>query len=811
MIKLRHRIAVKQARYILLISLLMGLISTSWQTYFDLQQEQQNLQAEVERTIDLHKESAASAVYHLDAKQAEIVTHALLNNPIIYRAGLIDDFGDILSISTREPAEKNTLATIGEYFFRINSHIQTPLNIANSKGGSAQLLIYLDSTFIADNFTRRAATSLGIGLIHDIVLACLFLLFIFHYLSKPILNISNWVNQLRRSDQTPPIPYQEKDEIGDLVSSFDKLWHERKEMTDKLNDTINELSKSENFSRELMENAVDAMFLCLTDTSIVQANRQAATTLCIKQKQLAGQTFFSFSKNYTGKELKALFAGIDDTEPTTFEDIQINSQGEEFPIEARGIKLRLQEQDYILILARDISIRKEAEKQIYELAFFDTLTGLANRRLFIDRLNSSLKLHLDSHKFGAVLYLDLDRFKTINDSLGHSVGDAILCTVANLLISLLPEKCTCARFGGDEFVILIPEAGDIAETCAETAATIAKQILDALTTPFDIETHQLYCNTSIGIATFPEKNNSALDILRHADTALYRVKALGRNNFQFFDPEMQSSAQERLEIEKGLHQALDNNEFELWFQPQLCSDDTIFAAEALIRWKHPQKGIILPGSFINIAEDSGQIVEIGNWVLKQALKQLASWKQRGLPKTFKKLAINISPVQFMQVNFVDDFLKLLNEVKLPGQMIELEITENMLLNNFEIASNKMKILKRRGISFAIDDFGTGYSSLKYLRHLPLDVLKIDRSFVTGLRSSSDQAAIVEVIIATADRLDLMIIAEGVETLNERSALMELGCHCFQGYLFSKPLPAEVFFSKLTASSAVNLISTEQEL
>lgn len=296
-----------------------------------------------------------------------------------------------------------------------------------------------------------------------------------------------------------------------------------------------------------------------------------------------------------------------------------------------------------------------------------------------------------------------------------------------------------------------------------------------------------------------------METLRHADTALYRVKTLGRNSFQFFDPEMQSSAQERLEVEKGLHQALKNSEFELWFQPQVSSDDKILGAEALLRWRHPDKGIIMPGSFIQIAEESGQIVEIGNWILLLALKQLAAWREQGLPESFKRLAINISPLQFMQVDFVDRVLEMLDQTRIPGLLIELEITENMLLNNFEIASNKMKLLKKRGISFAIDDFGTGYSSLRYLHYLPLDVLKIDRSFVTGLRPSSELAAIVAVIIATADRLNLTVIAEGVETLNEKSALMELGCNGFQGYLFSRPLTAQQFYDKLQQAEQTFLV------
>ncbi|BBB30458.1 putative bifunctional diguanylate cyclase/phosphodiesterase [Neptunomonas japonica] len=786
--KFRHRIAFKQARSVLLISLLLGLISTCWQIYFDLELEEDSLQGRIERIIVLHRENATRVVYNLDTEQASDITKALIANPMIYRASLIDDFGDVLSKHIREPAEQTTLATIGRYFFRVKTHISTPLTVGMQKGYPAQLVIDLDATFIAENFAHRAAVSLGLGVIHDVVLACLFLLLIYRYLSQPVLKIAKWVNQLRNSNDYTRLPYTELDEIGDLVFSFDKLWQERKQVADQLHDTIQDLSKSEHFSRSLMENAGDAMFLCLPDTTIIQVNNQAVETLGVARDILEGKKLADFSQDYSPDQLQSLFGGIDAKQAQTFEDIQVGEK-HRFPIEARGIKLTLQDTSYILVLARDITIRKEAERQIYDLAFFDTLTGLANRRLFLDRLTSSIELHQVNKNYGAVLYLDLDRFKTINDSLGHGIGDKLLCEVSQRLVEILPGESTCARFGGDEFVVLLPSTSDSSDACAEMVASIALKLLEHMAIPFEIYNHLLYCTASIGIAVFPDNSNGALDILRHADTALYRAKALGRNAFQFYDPEMQSSAQERLEIEKGLHQAIENNEFELWFQPQVGAGDEVIGAEALLRWCHPSKGIVFPGDFISIAEDSGQIVEIGNWVLAQGIQQLSSWIEQGLPESFRRMAINISPLQFMQVDFVDRIFDLMDTAQLPGHMLELEITENMLLNNFEIASSKMKLLKQRGISFAIDDFGTGYSSLKYLRNLPLDILKIDRSFVTNLRPSSEDAAIVQVIIATADRLDLVVVAEGVETYAQRDTLLALGCHVFQGYLYSKPVPA----------------------
>ncbi|WP_067869216.1 EAL domain-containing protein [Neptuniibacter marinus] len=793
----RHRIAFKQARTVLLISLVLGLLSTSIQIFLDLRQEKISYLAGIERVIALHKKTAERAIYNLNYVKASEITATLISHPEISEATLVDDFGDPLSHDKQEISSPNTFFyKLGNYFFQFNTHYESILKIDNSQTGAAKLIIELDSTYITHNFALRAFIGLVFGLLYNVLLACVFLFFFYRYLSRPILDIVKWVDQLNTHNNLP-LPYKGRDEIGDLVASFSKLWDERRQVTDRLNNTISKLSKSKNFSRTLMENAGDAMFLCAPDGTIIDLNHQAVETLKSDKEHILGSKLSVYSQNYSENDLVDLFLSIDEKHVCTFEDIQIDMHKKVFPIEARGIRIKQNDKDYILISARDISARKESEKQIFELAFFDTLTGLANRRLFTDRLSSVITHHQVHDIHGAVLYMDLDRFKTINDSLGHSIGDKLLCAVSQRLTAIAPVGTTCARFGGDEFVILLPEIGPTVVSSAEVAVHISKKIIDAIAAPFEIEGHTLYCTISIGIAVFPEKELSAIDILRHADIALYRTKAMGKNGFQFYDPEVQSSAQERLLIEKGLHKALDKGEFQLWFQPQVKSDGSVFGAEVLLRWMHPEKGVISPDDFIQIAEESGQIIEMGQWVLNESFNQLAQWRERGFPEGCRRLAINISPLQFMQVDFVGRVLKLLTDYQIPGELIELEITENMLLNNFDIASNKMRILKQRGISFAIDDFGTGYSSLKYLRYMPLDILKIDRSFVTNLRPSSEEAAIVEVIIATADRLGLAVVAEGVETVEERDTLIELGCHRFQGYLYSKPLPAAQFYELIS--------------
>tara|TARA_Y100001956_G_scaffold76794_1_gene86413 strand:+ start:687 stop:2738 length:2052 start_codon:yes stop_codon:yes gene_type:complete len=428
--------------------------------------------------------------------------------------------------------------------------------------------------------------------------------------------------------------------------------------------------------------------------------------------------------------------------------------------------------------------REAAEVKLNQLAYYDSLTGLANRSLLLQLLGKSIDRANVKSETGALFYLDLDRFKTINDSLGHTIGDHLLKAISMRIEAWLKDDFTAARIGGDEFAILLPR------TSAEKAHELAQQLLALISNPYSIDDHQLYCSVSVGIAVFPSVGNTNIDVLRQADTALYRAKVGGRNKYMFYEPEMQAQVESFLEIEKGLHEAINKGQLELYYQPQVNREHQIVGVEALIRWNHPDKGVLPPGVFMPIAEETGQILQIGNWIIEKACYQYATWQKAGvLPDTFRRLAINISPLQFSQDSFVEHINDALTQAGISGEHIELEITENLLLENVESAIQKMVKLKEYNLKTSIDDFGTGYSSLKYLKHLAVDVLKIDRSFVTQLHLDESDQAIVDTIIMTAKRLNLEVIAEGVEDCNELNTLKDMGCDQFQGYLFDKPLPA----------------------
>jgi diguanylate cyclase (GGDEF)-like protein len=432
--------------------------------------------------------------------------------------------------------------------------------------------------------------------------------------------------------------------------------------------------------------------------------------------------------------------------------------------------------------------RELAEQTIRYQAQFDDLTNLPNRRLFLAMLRQEMAKAERHHRFGAVFFIDLDRFKSVNDSLGHAVGDELLVRVARKITARLRQEDTLARLGGDEFVVLLPEVGNDPESAGAHASTIADEMRKMFTDPFMIHGHDIHLTISIGIAVFPG-NVIAEDLLKYADVAMYRVKSEGRDGVRLFSEEMQDAVNQQRTIEKGLRDALTNQEFELYFQGQYDAENQLVGAETLLRWNHPERGVVSPGEFIDVAEQTGLIVPIGDWVLRSACEQLA------LLNNDLKLAVNVSPRQFSDSAFVDNLKQVLLETGANPRLLTLEITEGLAIGNIRHSIDTMNELKKLGISFSVDDFGTGYSSLSYLHQLPIDELKIDQSFVRNISTSSENEVIVDTIIVMAQQLNLKIVAEGVETPEELNYLKLRQCNYFQGYHFARPEPFAEFCRK----------------
>ncbi|MGB4342632.1 MAG: EAL domain-containing protein [Moraxellaceae bacterium] len=439
----------------------------------------------------------------------------------------------------------------------------------------------------------------------------------------------------------------------------------------------------------------------------------------------------------------------------------------------------------------DISARKAADEQIVFLAYHDALTSLPNRLLLLDRLQQALAFSARSARHGALFLLDLDNFKTLNDTLGHDKGDLLLQQVALRLATCVREGDTVARLGGDEFVVLLEALSEHPEEVATQTEMLGGKILAALNQPYLLAGHEIRSTPSIGITLFSGHQTSIKELLKQADLAMYQSKAAGRNTLRFFDPEMQAVVNSRAALEVDLRAAVKQQQFVLHYQAQVDDDGRVTGAEALMRWQHSQRGMVSPAEFIPMAEEINLILPMGLWVLETACAQLAQWAAQSR-MAHLTLAVNISANQLQQADFVDQVLGVLDKTGANPKRLKLELTESLLVSNVETTIAKMKALKAKGVGFSLDDFGTGYSSLAYLKRLPLDQLKIDQGFVKNILNDPNDAAIAKMVIALAESMGLPVIAEGVETEAQRDFLARLGCHDYQGYLFSRPLPIDEF-------------------
>ncbi len=460
-------------------------------------------------------------------------------------------------------------------------------------------------------------------------------------------------------------------------------------------------------------------------------------------------------------------------------------------ISVSGVIVELDGAPCILAYTTDITERKAAEEQIQRLAFYDPLTGLPNRRLLMDRLGHAMAACIRHQQTGALLFIDLDNFKTLNDTYGHDKGDQLLKEVASRLVDCVREDDTVARLGGDEFVVMLEDLSGTPDEAARQAEVVGRKLLAALNQHYDIAPLRVHSTPSMGITLFGERHENIEEPIRRADLAMYQSKAAGRNTIRFFDPRMQAMVSARAVMERDLRLALQLEQFSLHFQPQVQHDGQVCGVEALLRWQHPERGAVSPGEFIPVAEETGLIIAIGEHVLRHACEQLARWASQPA-MAHLTLSVNVSPRQFQQENFVALVLEMLERTGAPAQRLKLELTESMLITSVDEVIAKMEAIKACGVGFSLDDFGTGYSSLSYLKRLPLDQLKIDQGFVRDILVDPNDAAIARMVVVLAESLGLEVMAEGVETLEQQQALQAQGCHAYQGYLYSRPLPAAQF-------------------
>ena len=563
-----------------------------------------------------------------------------------------------------------------------------------------------------------------------------------------------------------------------------------------VNQDITERKQAENVLRVAAATFETHEAILITDaySNIIRVNRAFEDTTGYSAEEVLGKNPRILS---SGRQDKAFYAEmwrqLLETGSWTGEMWDRRKNGQVYPkwLTITAIKNERGETTEYVAIFSDITARKQAEEEIRNLAFYDALTKLPNRRLLLDRFHLALSVSARSHHYGAVLFLDMDKFKTLNDTLGHDYGDLMLIEVAERIQLCVREVDTVARLGGDEFVVLIDEIGANAQDASQKVALIAEKIRAALAVPYQIKGHEYHSSPSIGVCLYRGNEESVDTLLKRADLAMYQAKDAGRNAVRFFDPAMQHAVEMHAALEADLRRAIFNRELHLYYQIQVDSEQRPLGAEALVRWMHPKRGMVSPAQFIPVAEESSLILDIGHWVLDTACRQLAQWGRNEQTRDLE-LAINVSAQQFRLHGFVDVVAAALRAHQVDPSRLKLELTESVVLNDVADVVEKMHALKLLGVKLSLDDFGTGYSSLSYLKQLPLDQIKIDQSFVRDIATDPNDAVMVKTIIDMAQNFRLNVIAEGVETEAQLGFLRQNGCMAYQGYLFSKPVPVEEF-------------------
>ena len=673
-----------------------------------------------------------------------------------------------------------------------------PVSIRTGKLRSSQqgwLIAHYDASYQYEEVVRqtimRAGLLLGLLVLYALGLKQI----IQREVMRPLNRLVGFTRSLRDGHLGSVIHSRASQEFSQLESAFNSLSRHLQHTMQQVHD---QYMRDQAFTRAFPDVAL------LIDNNGRVRSRYGNHESSIRElnRDLIGEQFNCWVKHHEADRLEHCRHQA----VTTQDTVIVEFRHGDFFIESRMTPL-LDESDVqhvvtsgVLWLIRDISEVKRKQQLIEYQANFDPLTNLANRRFALLHIEKKMAHARRIGKFGAVLFIDLDHFKNINDSLGHPVGDSLLIEMGSRLLNAVREEDLTARLGGDEFLVLFDELSDTPEAAATVANECAGRLLNTIREPFRLDVQNFHLSASIGISLYPFGQQDASDLIRQADTAMYYAKGQGRNDISLYTENMQQQTQDKLNLFNDLHQAINDKEFSLVFQPQYNSDGHITGAEALCRWDNHGRPV-RPDIFIAAAEETSLIIPLGRWILEESCRCLKRWQESNiLPRSFSRLAVNISPAQFMDPNFESLVADCLEVYRLQPELLELEITESIFLGDKKIIRDKMKALHQNGLTFALDDFGTGYSSLSYLQNLPLDKLKIDRSFITDIIELSQPARIVDSIIQMGRSLNMDIIAEGAETEDQRLYLQARQCFQYQGYLFSKPLAEEEFISQLRQNS-----------
>ena len=759
----------------MLIALALGALFSAFQIFSDLFKEREEISGTVLQVLSALKEPATQAVYGLDNVLADKVAEGLFEYRPIYKATIVDDFGNQLS-SLERPQLEGRLDWLAELFFGEDREFVLPLTHRTAADPIGKVLVKVDTYLIASSFFDRAFLIIIGGFLRNALLA-LILTFVFYMMvTKPLLQIIDsflGVSTTNPSKTLLPLPRSHKhDEFSLLVETA--------------NGVLKSLDESLLQRRKLsqaVEQSPAAVVITDRNMSVEYVNPKYEETSGYSYDEIVG-TKVQFIDPVLASEEQSqeLWETITSGNEWHGELYSRRKNGEQFweyasisPIKSEAGVIT-----HFLAVKEDISIRKAYEERLLRQANYDELSGLPNRVLLHDRLANAINLAQWHDRKVAVMFIGLDRLKSINETLGYNTGDSLLKEAADRLQNSVFQGDTVARFGGDEFVVLLPGAKSI-----RAAERVGDRILNAFRCPFRFSDHEFVTTVSIGISVFPDDGDNPHVLLSNAQTAMNRAKDHGRDCYRFFTQAMNHLALERLQMENELRGALERSEMRLHYQPIINLENGVAnEIEALIRWERPGHGLVQPDKFIPLAEDTGLVVPIGEWVIDEACNQIKKLRNNGYPAM--KVAVNISSQQLISETFVDTLSAILERSNVPAEALELEVTERVLMNETPETIATLERISRLGVHLSIDDFGTGYSSLSYLRRFPFDILKIDRSFVKDVTFDDEAAGLVDAIIAMARSMDMKVVAEGVETHDQLAFLKDRGCIVGQGYLFSKP-------------------------
>lgn len=805
-IPLGKRLAFRQAKYVVLIALCLGFFSGGIEIYLGLLEERAQLETDLKNLSQTIRYPAAKAAQLADRELAQYVVESLKDHPFVHKIRLFDD-SNISLIDWQSPTKTKSYAHLIYALFGEPSALHQLLYTSDMLTSNLHSLLLnpyqrqvglleigIDPYVLGERFIHRAQVFLTSELTRSLLFGVL-LFWLFHRaITYPLARMSGALAKMDLENpqraRLPHLPAHQHDEFGYLITVTNQLLeniegHINQQL--EIEDKLRKLSHAVEHSPILIVITSIEGIIEYVSPSVVRLSEYSETELIGATPRIFKSTFTSKQRYVemwdtllSGKEWRGQFLNCKKGGGFYWVNAFISSvQNKEGHI------------THFLAVEEDITELKIREKQFEDLIYYDTLTQLPNRTLFDERLQNALAQVGESGEFGAVMLLDIDRFKTINDSLGYSAGDKLLQEIATRLVSQTQRQDTLARIGGDKFALLLTQLDSI-----DRVAKIAEMVVRCFSEPFNYHQQEFFFTISLGISLFPSDGQNTDTLLSNAETAMYRVKNKERNGYQFYKPAMNVQAAELLALENNLRRVISdveqmNQQFKVYYQPQIdLHSGKLCGVEALIRWQHPQRGLVSPRDFIPLAEETGLIVPIGEWVLRVACEQVNQWFKQGLPRI--RVAVNISAQQFQTPHFVSFVQNILHSTALPPECLDLEITESTLMGNVQTAQQVLAKLKMLGLRVSIDDFGTGYSSLNYLRKFPVDTLKIDQSFISDLNLDEDNTTITKVIIDMSHNLNLSVIAEGVETEGQLNFLRHHLCDEIQGFYISKPLPYQEF-------------------